>query len=46
MLVYFGGKERTVAQIATLAADAGLQLVAVHPAGPMAIVELRPGPRP
>ena len=42
MLVYFGGKERAVPQLAALASEAGLRLVAVHPAGPMAIVELRP----
>lgn len=41
MLVYFGGKERSVPQLEALAAAAGLRLIAVHPAGPMAIVELR-----
>ena len=43
MLLYFGGKERSVDQLAALAAEAGLRLVAVHAAGPMAIVELRAG---
>ena len=41
MLVYFGGKERSVEQLADLAGEAGLRLVAVHPAGPLAVVELR-----
>lgn len=42
MLVLYGGKERSVAQVAALGADAGLDLAAVHPAGAFAIVELRP----
>jgi hypothetical protein len=41
MLAYFGGKERSVSELTALAAEAGLRLVAVHPAGPMAIVEYR-----
>jgi O-methyltransferase domain len=41
MLAYFGGKERGVAALTALAGDAGLRLVAVHPAGPMAIIEYR-----
>jgi hypothetical protein len=39
-LAYFGGRERGVAELTTLAADAGLDLAAVHPAGTLAIVEL------
>jgi hypothetical protein len=41
MLVYFAGKERGVSELATLAATAGLGIAAVHPAGELAIVELR-----
>jgi len=40
MLAYCGGKERGVAEIGALAADAGLRLAAVHPAGTLSIVEL------
>jgi O-methyltransferase domain len=40
MLAYFGGRERGVAEIGELAADAGLRLRAVHPAGDLSIVEL------
>jgi hypothetical protein len=40
MLIYFGGRERSVPELAALAAEAGLNLAAVHPASPMAIVEL------
>jgi hypothetical protein len=40
MLAYFGGRERGVAELAALAADAGLTVAAVHPAGALAIVEL------
>ncbi|MGI8550969.1 MAG: methyltransferase [Dehalococcoidia bacterium] len=40
MLAYFGGRERGVAELTALAADAGLRLAAVHPAGDLAIVEL------
>jgi hypothetical protein len=39
MLVLYGGKERGVAELAALAGDCGLRLVAVHPAGGLAIVE-------
>jgi hypothetical protein len=39
MLVLYGGRERTVDELTVLAASAGLELVAVHPAGPLAIVE-------
>ena len=41
MLVLYGGKERGVAELATLAAGAGLAVAAVHQAGAFAIVELR-----
>lgn len=40
MLAYFAGRERGVAEIAALAADAGLRVTAVHPAGDLSIVEL------
>jgi DNA-binding MarR family transcriptional regulator len=41
MLVYFGGKERGVAELGVLAERAGLRVAAVHPAGKLAVVELR-----
>ena len=41
MLVYFGGKERGVAELGVLAARAGLRVAGVHPAGKLAVVELR-----
>ncbi len=41
MLVLYGGKERGVTELTTLAAQAGLAVTAVHPAGTFAIVELR-----
>ncbi|HEY3956650.1 MAG TPA: methyltransferase [Streptosporangiaceae bacterium] len=41
MLVLYGGKERGVAELATLAVHAGLTVAAVHPAGQFSIVELR-----
>jgi predicted O-methyltransferase YrrM len=44
MLAVYGGKERRVAELTGLAEDAGLALVAVHPAGAYSIVELRPRP--
>ncbi|GII31120.1 methyltransferase [Planotetraspora mira] len=40
MLVYFGGKERGVAEISALGESAGLTAIAVHPAGTLSIVEL------
>lgn len=40
MLAYFGGRERGVAELTALAADSGLSVAAVHPAGGLAIVEL------
>jgi precorrin-6B methylase 2/predicted transcriptional regulator len=42
MLAYFGGRERSLAEIAALATESGLEVVAVHPAPPNAIVELAP----
>jgi len=41
MLVYFGGRERGVAELTSLAADSGLGVVAVHPVGDLSVVELR-----
>lgn len=40
MLALYGGKERGVAQLVELGAEAGLSLAAVHPAGGFAIVQL------
>ena len=40
MLAYFGGRERGVAELTALAETSGLRVVAVHPAGSLAIVEL------
>ncbi|MFI6509033.1 methyltransferase [Streptosporangium sp. NPDC050855] len=49
MLAYYGGKERRAAELAALAADAGLEAVAVHPAGRLSVIEFtaarRPAPR-
>jgi O-methyltransferase len=42
MLAFFGGRERSLAEITSLARDSGLDLVAVHPAAPNAVVELAP----
>ncbi len=44
MLVYFGGKERGVAELTVLAPRAGFRVARVHPAGKLAIVELRSQP--
>lgn len=44
MLVYFGGKERGVAELTVLAERAGFRVARVHPAGKLAIVELRSQP--
>jgi hypothetical protein len=41
MLVFFGGRERSVAQITELAADEGLRVAAVHHVGPVSVIELR-----
>lgn len=40
LLAYFGGRERGVTELTPLAADAGLQVEAVHPAHDLAIIEL------
>ncbi|WP_433241266.1 methyltransferase [Streptosporangium sp. CA-135522] len=40
MLVLYGGKERGAAELTALAADCGLSVAAVHPAGDLSIVEL------
>jgi hypothetical protein len=40
VLVYFGGRERSLAELAALAAAAGLRVAAVHPAGATPVVEL------
>lgn len=49
VLVYFGGRERGVGEVSALAADVGLRVTAVHPAGDLSIVELSaagsPAPR-
>ncbi|MFI9237374.1 methyltransferase [Streptomyces sp. NPDC053079] len=41
MLAYFGARERGSDEIRRLAATAGLTATGVHPAGPVAVVELR-----
>lgn len=41
MLVYYGGKERGVAELSALAERADLATVAVHPAGGYALLELK-----
>jgi hypothetical protein len=40
VLAYMAGKERGVAELTELAAQAGLELAAVHPARTLSIVEL------
>ncbi len=42
MLVFFGGRERTAAEIADLAATVGLDLVEAHQSNDISVVELRP----
>lgn len=42
MLVYYGGRERGVTELAVLAAAAGLRVVATHGAGILSIMELEP----
>ena len=37
MLAYFGARERRATQLATLAADTGLELITAHPAGELSI---------
>lgn len=41
MLALYGGKERRLAELTALADDAGLAVIATHPAGDYSIVELR-----
>jgi hypothetical protein len=43
VLAYFGGRERSLAELAALAAAAGLRVAAVHPAGATPVVELTAG---
>ncbi len=40
VLAYFGGRERGLAELTALAADAGLRVAAVHAAGATPVVEL------
>jgi hypothetical protein len=40
VLAWFGGRERSVTELAALAAAAGLRVAAVHPAGATPVVEL------
>lgn len=40
MLAYFGGRERGVADLQALAAEAGLRCMAVHRAGELSVMEL------
>ncbi len=40
MLAYFGGRERGVAELTSLAAASGLDVVGVHAAGELSVVEL------
>ena len=40
VLVYFGGRERSVTELSALAAAAGLTVATVHPAGGTPVVEL------
>lgn len=42
MLVYFAGRERSAAELAAIGQACDLRLAAVHPAGPLAILELVP----
>ncbi|MEU9844164.1 methyltransferase [Actinomadura sp. NPDC048032] len=43
MLAYCGGKVRSLPELSALAAEAGLGVASVHPAGAVSIVELHPG---
>jgi hypothetical protein len=43
MLAYFGGRERDIAELTALAEACGLRVAGVHPAGPLAAVELVAG---
>ncbi|MEU1969832.1 methyltransferase [Micromonospora sediminicola] len=40
MLVYYGGKERTISELSQLSHAADLRVAAVHPAGALSVVEL------
>ena len=40
VLAYMGGRERGVSELSSLAAGAGLDVVAAHLSGDLAIVEL------
>jgi hypothetical protein len=40
LLAYFGGRQRGVAELSSLAVDAGLEVAAVHPAADLSIIEL------
>ena len=40
LLVYFGGKQRGVAELTELATSSGLSVASVHPAGDISILEL------
>ena len=42
MLAYFGGRERSLAEIGARATESGLEVVAVHPAPPNVIIEMAP----
>jgi hypothetical protein len=39
MLLYFGGRERSATELTTLAVDAGLTMLAIHPAGDLSVIE-------
>jgi hypothetical protein len=39
VLAYFGGRERGVAELTSLAADSGLRVAALRPAGSLSIVD-------
>lgn len=40
MLVYYGGRERTISDLRALAGRCGMDVASVHPAGPLHIVRL------
>lgn len=39
MLLYFGGRQRSATELTALAVEAGLSLVASHPAGDLSVIE-------
>lgn len=43
MLAYFGGRERSVDELATLGAACGLTLAGVHAAGPNVVIRFASG---